>query len=238
MRLASWGPFPLSSLAGVTPRAGQPLPAKAEAGTPGLIASRALAGTQPEPGWWTCDLGDLVFLSRLALSVLALYRRAAVRAGARVGVAAELHTAVCAALTRANWPGPCETAGGAKACVGRAPLGEDGRAMYPSVNDVQRTFGVTWRQLVEQEPQLEALLRRAQLARAGCRGCGDVERGFGPLRNDLAALIGFAGKHRGHPVLGSAGAYEVAYWKLHNAVAGLAPGRGAGAEEAPESKAG
>jgi hypothetical protein len=91
--------------------------------------------------------------------------------------------------------------------------------MYPNVNDVQRTFGVSWGQLVELEPQLEVLLGRGRQAGARCRTVADVDRGFGPLRNELAALIGFAGKHHRHAVLGSAGAYEVAYWKLYDAVA-------------------
>jgi hypothetical protein len=91
--------------------------------------------------------------------------------------------------------------------------------MYPDVDDVQRTFGVSWRQLVELEPQLEALLGRGRLAAARCRTFADVERVFRPLRNELAGLIGFAGKHRRHPVLGGAAAFEVAYWKLYDAVA-------------------
>jgi hypothetical protein len=107
---------------------------------------------------------------------------------------------------------------------------EDGQTMYPNVNDVQRTFGVSWGQLVEVEPQLEALLGRVRLAGARCRTFADVDRVFGPLRNELARLIGFAGKHHRHPILGSSGAFEVAYWKLYDAVAGLLPGRAAGAD--------
>jgi hypothetical protein len=61
-----------------------------------------------------------------------------------------------------------------------------------------------------------------------------VARVFGPLRNELAGLLGFAGKHRRHPVLGSVGAYEVAYWKLYHAVAALVP---AGANEATQVNA-
>jgi hypothetical protein len=108
--------------------------------------------------------------------------------------------------------------------------------MYPSVNDVQRTFGVTWVQLVELEPRLKILLGRAQLAGASCRTFTDVDRVFGPLRNELAALIGFAGKHDSHRILGSAGAYEVAYWKVYNAVAGLVPGQAADTRKAPENQ--
>ena len=93
--------------------------------------------------------------------------------------------------------------------------------MYPNLNDLQRAFGVTWGQLVELEPRVETLLGRARRAGAGCRTLTDVARGFGPLRDELAGLIGFAGRHQRHPVLGSTGAYEVAYWKLYDAVAGL-----------------
>ena len=113
---------------------------------------------------------------------------------------------------------------------------EDGRATYPNVNDVQRTFGVSWDQLVELEPLLETLLERVRLAGPGSRPCTDVDRVFGPLRNELAALIGFAGKHHRHPVLGSVGAYEVAYWKLYDAVAGSLPGGAGGAEAAPANQ--
>jgi hypothetical protein len=168
----------------------------------------------------TCDLSGLVFLSGLALSVLAAHRRAAFGAGARIVLAPDMRTTVCAALNGAQLPGSCETAGGTKACAGQGAVAEDSRALsYPNVNDVQRTFGVTWGQLVERESQLETLLGRARLGGARCRTFADVDRAFGPLRNELAALLGFAGKHHSDPVLGSAGAYEVAYWKLYNAVA-------------------
>jgi hypothetical protein len=63
-----------------------------------------------------------------------------------------------------------------------------------------------------------------------------VERFFSPLRNSLAGLVGFAGKHHRHPVLGSAGAYEVAYWRLYDAVAGLLPGRAGETVAAPSPR--
>jgi len=34
-----------------------------------------------------------------------------------------------------------------------------------------------------------------------------------------AGLVGYVGKHRNHLILGTVAAYDVAYWKLHNAVA-------------------
>jgi hypothetical protein len=46
---------------------------------------------------------------------------------------------------------------------------------------------------------------------------------FAPFRDALAELVGLRGKHGRHPLLWSVGAYEVAYWRLHDAVAGLLP---------------
>ena len=42
---------------------------------------------------------------------------------------------------------------------------EESQTMYPSVNDVQRTFGVSWDQLVELEPELETLLGRMRVTK-------------------------------------------------------------------------
>ena len=103
---------------------------------------------------------------------------------------------------------------------------------------MQRTDEVSWAQLVELEPQVLELLWRARVAGASCRTSLDAERAFGPVKNELAGLIGFAGKHHKHPVLGSVGAYEVAYWKLYEAVAGLLPGRAACAQETSEKQCG
>jgi hypothetical protein len=47
----------------------------------------------------------------------------------------------------------------------------------------------------------------------------------------VAELVGFRGRHH-HPVLGSVGAHEVAYWRLREAVAGLLPRPTAGVPEA------
>jgi hypothetical protein len=100
---------------------------------------------------------------------------------------------------------------------------------YPNYRDLERRHGVTWQGLVELEPRLAELLWQARQAGANCRCWSDVERAFAPLRDALSKLIGFAGKKRWHPVLGGVGAYEVAYWKLYDAVAGLLPLRPAGA---------
>jgi hypothetical protein len=87
--------------------------------------------------------------------------------------------------------------------------------------DLERSHGVRWEELAEREPELRHLLHEARRAGAGCRGWSDVGRAFGPFRDGLVRLVGFAGKHRDHPVLGTVGAYEVSYWRLYDAVAGL-----------------
>jgi hypothetical protein len=96
----------------------------------------------------------------------------------------------------------------------------------PNVQDLERTHGVTWGQLAGLEPRLDELLWQARAAGAGCRGWEDVGRLFAPFRDRLAELVGFQGRQSRHPVLGSVGAYEVAYWQLHDAIAGLLPGPG------------
>jgi hypothetical protein len=94
---------------------------------------------------------------------------------------------------------------------------------FPNVYDLECIYGVRWCQLADLEPRVQQLLWRARQAGAGCHSWSDVDRIFSPLRNDLAGLLGFSGRYSRHPVLGSLGAYEVAYWKLHEAVAGLLP---------------
>ena len=94
-----------------------------------------------------------------------------------------------------------------------------------SANEVllEQARGVTWGELVRLEPRLTELLRQARAAGVGCGSWEDVARVFAPLRDAVAELVGFRGRHQNHPVLGSVGAYEVAYWRLHEAVAGLLP---------------
>jgi hypothetical protein len=82
-------------------------------------------------------------------------------------------------------------------------------------------LGITWGELTALEPRLEELLWAARAASATCRRWSDVDRVFVPIQNTLTELVGFAGRHHRHPVLGSAGAYLVAYWKLYDAVAAL-----------------
>jgi hypothetical protein len=87
----------------------------------------------------------------------------------------------------------------------------------------ERTHGVTWGQLTGLEPRLDEVLWKARAGGAHCHCREDVMRVFVPVRNALADLVGFLGVNRDHPVLGSVGAYEVAYWRLYDAVAGLLP---------------
>ena len=89
---------------------------------------------------------------------------------------------------------------------------------YPRVHDLERTHGMTWQELTGLEPRLAELLWQARADGARCRDREDVGRAFAPLRGALAELIGFRGRHRNCPVLGSVGAYDVAYWKLFDSV--------------------
>jgi hypothetical protein len=93
----------------------------------------------------------------------------------------------------------------------------------PKVHDLERTHGVTWGELAGLEPRLNELLWQARAAGGDCHCREDVARAFAPFRGAVAELVGVLGRHSGHPVLGSVGAYEVAYWRLHNAVCGLLP---------------
>jgi hypothetical protein len=103
---------------------------------------------------------------------------------------------------------------------------------FPNLRDLERTHGITWHELVDLEPKLAQLLWESRQACVICRSQADVDRIFAPIRNSLADLVGFARRHHWHPVLGSLGAYEVAYWKLYSAVAAMLLGRTGGVEEA------
>jgi hypothetical protein len=92
---------------------------------------------------------------------------------------------------------------------------------YPNYRDVERRSGITWSELTALEPRLTELLWAARNAGATCRQWSDAAGVFSPIQNNLSGLIGFAGKHHRHLVLGSSGAYQVAYWRLYDAVAGL-----------------
>jgi hypothetical protein len=107
---------------------------------------------------------------------------------------------------------------------------------YPNFRELERLTAVTWHDLAALEPRLGELLWRARQAGVGCLCWSDVDRVFSPFRNAVAELVGFAGHNHRHPVLGGTGAYQVAYWKLYDAVAGLLPHRAGGAAGAPEKQ--
>jgi hypothetical protein len=90
----------------------------------------------------------------------------------------------------------------------------------PKVADLERIHDLTWGQLVGLEPQLAELLWQARAAAAGYQDRQDVRRVFAPFRQAVTELVGWQGRHRSCPLLGSVAAYEVAYWKLHETVAG------------------
>jgi hypothetical protein len=94
----------------------------------------------------------------------------------------------------------------------------------PDVDEMEHLHGVTFGRLVNQEPRLERLLWEARKVGATCRSQADVLAAFDTVRNQLSELIGFSSPHRVHRLLGSVGAYEVAYWKLFHAIADLVPG--------------
>ena len=86
-------------------------------------------------------------------------------------------------------------------------------------HDIERLHGVTWSELLELEPELALLWWQARQAGAGCRRWADVSWVFALYRQNLAELVGLDGKNRQHPILGTVGAYDVAYWRLFDAVA-------------------
>jgi hypothetical protein len=90
---------------------------------------------------------------------------------------------------------------------------------FLNVYDIERLHGVTWGELVELEPELARLWWQARQAGAACRRWPDMAWVFALFRQDLTALIGPAGKHRQHAILGTLAAFDVAYWRLFDAVA-------------------
>jgi hypothetical protein len=103
---------------------------------------------------------------------------------------------------------------------------------YRNFRHLEKLFGVTWRDLVALEPSLEELLGTVRATSAMCRRPGDVDRFFVSIGNELAGLVGLTGKNHRHPVLGSSRAFEIAYWKLYDAVVGWLPARSGEAEAA------
>jgi hypothetical protein len=109
---------------------------------------------------------------------------------------------------------------------------------YPNFRDLESCHGVTWHDLVDLEPALAELLWQARQAGVACACWSDVDRVFAPFRDALTQLVGFARQSRWHPVLGGVGAFEIAYWKLYDAVAGLLPLPAGASELDPEKHPG
>jgi hypothetical protein len=102
---------------------------------------------------------------------------------------------------------------------------------------MERKHGITFAQLVELEPGLESLLWEARQVGTTCRRSADVEWAFSPIAKALSDLVGFTSRHHRHRILGSAGAYTVAYWKMRHAVAGLMALRAGPENPVPEEQA-
>jgi hypothetical protein len=90
---------------------------------------------------------------------------------------------------------------------------------YPNFRDLERHTGTTWSDMTALEPRLAELLWSARQACSTCRRWSDVDELFRPIGKTLTELVGFAGRNHRHPILGGAGAYQVAYWRLYDAVA-------------------
>jgi hypothetical protein len=94
---------------------------------------------------------------------------------------------------------------------------------YPNIRELEHVSGITRDELTAREPRLVNLPWDARQAGAVRRRWSDVERVFAPIRSSLADLVGFTGRNHRDPILGSTAAYQVVYWKLYDAVAGLLP---------------
>jgi hypothetical protein len=88
-----------------------------------------------------------------------------------------------------------------------------------SVKDMERIHGLRWEQLVEQEPELERLLKIARGVGDACRTWNDVLRGFSQFKNDVDRLTRAIVTRSPAPAPNGTAVWDVIYWKLHNAVA-------------------
>jgi hypothetical protein len=85
------------------------------------------------------ELSQLEFISSLAMGVLVAYRRAVVRAGGRVCLAADLQPGVREALDRAQLRSLFEDVGTAKPCA--TSIAGDGQKPHANGDDAQGTDG-------------------------------------------------------------------------------------------------
>jgi anti-anti-sigma factor len=178
----------------------------------------------------TLDLSQLRFLSSLAIGALVTFRRGVVRAGGRVRLVPRLQESVRESLERTgvmvlfDLAGEIEAPGAVpRPPVQRSERGSERVRRDPKFRDLEKMHGVTWAELAGLEPRLAELLWQARAAGAGCHSWEEVPQAFAPFRHAVAEVVGFRSGHSEHPVLGSVGAYEVAFWRLRDAVAGLLP---------------
>jgi hypothetical protein len=87
---------------------------------------------------------------------------------------------------------------------------------------MEQMRGVKWDDLAKLEPELETLLRFARQQGDLCRASrkwSDVKYSMAYFTYYILLLVGFASEHRGHPILGTDAAFDVARCKIHNALA-------------------
>jgi hypothetical protein len=185
----------------------------------GELTAALLPVSACRPALLTLELGMLTHLACLAIGVLAEFCRGVIRNGGRVRLADTPRESVREALVRTELLNLFEQDGYSH------HENERGTTVnaIAKTHEVERAFGMTWGQLAVLEPRLNELLWKARQAGSRCRCGEEASFAFGPLRNAMADLVGFRSDHRDHPVLGSVGAYEVAYWRLYDAVVCLVP---------------
>jgi len=86
------------------------------------------------------------------------------------------------------------------------------------MNTTGQTMAAGWSVLVQHEPRLGALLGEAEAIEGGPGFCAnEVWYGAGNLRERLSALVGWD-VDQGDPVLGTRGAYDLAYDTVYDAL--------------------
>ena len=88
-----------------------------------------------------------------------------------------------------------------------------------SAKEMEKMHGLSWNQLVEQEPELERVLKIARMVGDGCRTWDDVQMRFSQFKNDVDRLTRSIVHQSPAPKPNGTAIWDVIYWKLHNAVA-------------------
>jgi hypothetical protein len=84
---------------------------------------------------------------------------------------------------------------------------------------MERIHGLTWKQQVDVEPELEKVVNIARMVGSACRTWLDVLRGFSQFHNDVERLTRSIVRNNPNLALNGTAVWDVIYWKLHNAVA-------------------